>query len=595
MVGTTLPLGFITTGGHRFVSRVAMLSLAFVACGACQRPSSHPPSGSASPAPPLSAEGYQRTPELASTSVPVKILGFNDFHGQLHGERSLDERPVGGAAVMAAYLEAAAARVDGRALIVHAGDHVGASPPASALMQDEPAIEVLNVLANEHCRAEQPSMLRCNVVGTLGNHEFDEGAPEMLRLIRGGNHARGPFLQAPYAGARFEYVSANVVNAETGRTLLPAFVVRDVGPVKVGLVGAVLKGTPEIVTPLGVAGLKFLDEAPAINRAVQQLRARGVEAIGVLIHQGGEQARYPGRTRGGQDLFGPIVDIVRQLDDAVDFVVSGHAHAFTNAFVPNEQGKRILVTQALSAGSAFADIDLTIDLRSGDVVDKSAEIVVTYADVPPGDAPHPAVAALVESVEQRIAPLVDRVVARAAMPVSRDENDAGESALGNLVADAQRAATGADVAFVNPGGIRANLDAGTVTWGELFSILPFGNSLVTMDLTGRQLLDLLNQQWAGAPRILKTSGLTYTWDTTRPAGTNRIVGASIGGKPLDPARTYRVVVNSFTAAGGDRFTVLRGGTNRVTAMLDLDALVDHLRRLPQPFTAAVEGRIEVRH
>jgi 5'-nucleotidase len=525
----------------------------------------------------------------------LKVLGFNDFHGHLVGTRSIDGRPVGGAAVLVAYLKEAQARARSRALIVHAGDHVGASPPASALLQDEPSIAFLNALGNEHCRPELPSRVDCNLVGTLGNHEFDEGASELLRLIGGGNHARGPFLESPYSGVHFDYVNANVVDAESGRPLLPPSIIRRVGEARIGLVGAVLRDTPSVVTPTGVRDLEFLDEAAAINAATEHLRGQGVEAIGVLIHQGGAQARYAGPTRHGEIVTGPIVEIVSQLDAGVDFVVTGHAHDFTNAFLPNREGKDVLVTQALSAGSAFAEIDLDVDLASGDVVSKSARIVLTYSDQAPGNAPDRAVESLVAAAEQRTAPLVQRVVARTSGVISRVESPAGESALGNLVADAQRAATGADIAFVNPGGLRADLGVGPVTWGALFSVLPFGNKLITVDLSGQQLIDLLNQQWRdGSSRVLKGSGLRYEWDPQVAPGADRIVHVEVGGKPLERGRSYRVTVNSFTAAGGDRFTVLCDGTNRSEGIGDLDAFVAYVERLQQPFDANIEGRIRIR-
>ena len=246
-----------------------------------------------------------------------------------------------------------------------------------------------------------------------------------------------------------------------------------------------------------------------------------------------------------------------------------------------------------SASTAFGEIDLKIDRISGDVVEKAASIVTTFADVAPGDIPDPQVLALVQQAEEITAPLVNQLVGNAAVDITRAETAAGESALGNLIADAQRAATGADIAFMNPGGIRADLLAGEVTWGELFSVQPFGNSLVTMDLTGQQIIDLLNQQWLGQPlpRIMKPSGIRYTWDPEIPEGSNRIVTAEVGGAPLALTASYRVTVNSFMAAGGDNFTVLLSGTNRVGGDVGLDALIAYIAGLPQPFSAAIEGRI----
>lgn len=533
--------------------------------------------------------------------VNVKLLGINDFHGQL-SPRAVGSRPAGGAAVLASYLRAAESSANDGAIIVHAGDHVGASPPNSALLQDEPAIAFLNLLANDHCREDQPARgrardraSRCNIVGTFGNHEFDEGIGEALRLVHGGNHESGPFLESKWRGAKFPYVSSNVIWTETGNTALPPYVVQKVaGNVRIGIIGAVLKETPTIVTPTGVAGLQFLDEATAINAAAHELRAQGVKSIVVTIHQGLRQTSYEGPTDPDvAGLSGPIIDIVKKLDSEIDVVISGHAHGFSNTLVTNDAGKQILLTQAFSAGTAYGDIDIAISRKSGDVVEKSAAIVTTYGDVGPGLNADPSVAALVAAADAEVAPRVERVVGVASSPITRDENAAGESALGNLIADAQRAATSAQFGFMNPGGIRADLAAGEVTWGELFTIQPFANDLVSMDLTGAQIDTLLEQQWLGqtAPRILKTSGLTYTWDASLPAG-NRVSAIVDGnGAPLDPASTYRVTVNSFIAAGGDSFLVLPQGTNRVVGPVDLDALVDYVESLSQPFSAAIEDRI----
>jgi 5'-nucleotidase len=292
----------------------------------------------------------------------VQLLGINDFHGQLSGGRRVTNRPVGGAAVLAAYLQAAQQDsndpdLSDRTFIVHAGDHVGATPPESALLRDEPAIGFLNLLANRYCRYEDRRGLRdrrrgwdddakddcrdrrvhpkCNLVGTPGNHEFDEGKDELFRLLNGGNHASGPFLENPYRGARYPTISSNVVDEKTGKPILPPFVIKDVKGIRIAFIGAVLKETPTIVTPTGVAGLKFLDEADSINRYVRWLRTtEGIRTFVVLIHQGGRQTTYEGPTQPGGLISGQeIVDIVSRLDDDVDVVVSGHAHAFTNTLL----------------------------------------------------------------------------------------------------------------------------------------------------------------------------------------------------------------------------------------------------------------------
>jgi len=542
--------------------------------------------------------------------VSVKLLGINDFHGQL-SPRTLGPptalRPVGGAAVLASYLQAAADQAEGAAFIIHAGDHVGASPPNSALLQDEPSIDVLNTLANKWCipfglQRKLPDFLepyaqaKCNIVGTLGNHEFDEGATELLRLLTGGNHPKGPFLDAHWQGARFPYVSANVVKTSTGKTLLPPYTIKVANGIPIGVIGAVLKDTPTIVTPSGVAGLQFVDEADAINASVAQLKRQGVRTIVVTIHQGLRQApTYEGPTNPDvQGLTGPIIDIVKRLSDEVDVVVSGHAHGFTNALVANNNGKQILLTQAFSASTAYDDIDLSISRKTGDVVEKSAAIVTTWGDQGVGLNPDATVAKIVGAADERVAPLVNRLVGVAQVAITRAENAAGESTLGNLIADAQRASAGAQFAFMNPGGIRDDLNAGEVLWGELFAIQPFSNDVVAMDVTGAQIKTLLEQQWINQnpAKILKVSGLKFTWDANLPIG-SRVVDIRDGsGTPLDPNATYRVAVNSFLAGGGDNFLVLASGTNCVVGAVDLDALVNYVESLQQPFTAQIEERIK---
>lgn len=554
----------------------------------------------------VAAERVEWRAEDMADTLRVKLLSINDFHGQLSAGRRVANRPVGGAGVLAAYLKAAQAGLDDRTILVHAGDHVGASPAASALLQDEPAIAFLNQLANEHCRyperedeadhhARYPKRdTGCNVVGTLGNHEFDEGVTELKRLLDGGNHASGPFLDDPWRGARFPYVSANVVDAGTGEPILPPYVIKKIDGMPIAFIGAVLKGTPTIVTPSGVAGVTFLDEAEAINRYIPELRRRKVRAIVALIHQGGRQSTYSDATQpDAPAVTGDIVDIVTRLHDEVDVVVSGHWHSFTNAILNNQNGKPILVTQAFSSGTAYGDIDLEISRASRDVVAKSAAIVTTWADTGAGLAPDPEAARLTADAEAKVAPLVNQVIGVAANDITRAENSAGESALGNLIADAQRAAMGTDFSFMNPGGIRADVPAGEVTWGELFTVQPFGNSLVKMDLTGQQIYDLLEQQWAGQTfaRILKTSGLTYQWDAAAPVG-GRVVAVYRNGTPLDRTATYTATVNSFLADGGDNFTVLREGSNRVGGPVDLDALIAHIKTIPQPFSATIEGRLQ---
>lgn len=539
----------------------------------------------------------------AAGTVHVKILAINDFHGQLPAGRKVSGRPAGSAAVLAAYLESARAGVEDRTFIVHAGDLVGASPAVSSLLRDEPTVLFMNQFANQRCRVLKPAAMgsgawdrgdpACNLVGTFGNHEFDRGWTDLFRLIYGGDASSGPVFVKPYPGVKFPYVSANVVEAKSGQPIAPPYVIRKVQGAQVAFIGATLKGTPSIVAAAGIQGLKFLDEAEAINRYIPEIQRSGVHAIVVLIHQGGSQKAYEGSTQtaaGG--LKGDIAGIVSRLDADVDVVISGHTHNFTNALIPNAGGKPVLVTQASSSGVAYGDIDLGVSSTSQDVVSKSASIINTIADAGPGLSPDPRAAALVRQAEELVAPLTQRVIGRTAAELTKDASPAGESVLGDLVADSQRAAMKADVALMNPGGIRANLPAGQVTWGQFYAVQPFGNTLVQMKLIGSQLVKVLEQQWIDQPqpRILQVSGITFSWSASAPAG-SKVKELQIGGRPVDPAATYSVVVNSFLADGGDGFGVFTQGADRVGGPLDLDAFISYAQTLPQPISPPAGGRI----
>jgi 5'-nucleotidase len=504
--------------------------------------------------------------------IKLQILTLNDFHGALE-PRTLQGKPIGGAAVLAGYLNKWEddAQAQGAATFrVHAGDAIGASPPVSALLQDEPTLKFLEVARF--------------VYGCPGNHEFDEGREEFLRLQNGGPHPKTEPYTGVWPGTRVHhYLCANVVDKQTQKPIFSPYAISMVQGVPVGFIGAVLKDTPTIVLPSGVASLDFLAEAPAVNKYVDELKNQGVETIIVLLHQGGKGDRQ------GGPVSGEVVNIVEALDDEVDVVISGHTH---QSYWGTVDGK--LITQAYANGTAFADIDLVIDPVTKDVTAKTARIVDTWHEGAPSVDQE--VYNLVSYYQQLVAPIVNQVIANAAYDLTREQNAAGESALGNLIADAQRWKMGTDLAFMNPGGIRANLSAGEVTWGELYTIQPFGNNLVKMKLSGSQIDTLLEQQWKDQPypRILQVSGLSYTWDPKKPAG-ERVDPADVfvNGQPLELNKTYIVTVNSFLAEGGDKFSVLKEGTEREMGPADLEALIEYLRQLPQPFGAAIEGRINI--
>ena len=488
--------------------------------------------------------------------LKVKILAVNDFHGQLSAGRKVAGKDVGSAAVLATYLQQRRAQVTD-SVLVHAGDMVGASPLVSALFNDQPSVEFMNMMNF--------------TVGTPGNHEFDKGTD---------------FLQKQIAGENFPYVNANIFYKESGKLVFPPYKIVTFNGARVAFIGAVLKDTPTIVNPAGITNLEFRDEADSINAVVPELQAQGIRAMVVLIHQGGV-----GQSKPTDTIQGSIVDIAKRLNPEIDVIVAGHTHQFNNAVVAGK-----LITQAFSYSTAFADISVTIDRATGDITDRSADIVTTFAD---GVTPDPAVAALTKKYEDQAAPIANRQVATAAtaLPYPPASGGTGESALGNLIADSQRVNMGTQFAFMNPGGIRAPLAAGPVTYGALFTIQPFGNNLVRMNYTGDQVYALLNQQWQPQAdgttivRILQPSGLAYTFNDSQPIGQRIIEIRGPDGKPIDRAATYSVEMNSFLADGGDGFTVFRQGTNRQGGAIDVDAFVDYVSKLPQPFAAPDVGRI----
>jgi 5'-nucleotidase len=508
-------------------------------------------------------------------NLKVKLLAINDFHGQL-SPKTVSGRPAGGAAVLAAYLKNAQLGIEDRAIIISDGDFVGASPANSALLQDEPSIQFFNTLANPFCTPDKLNS-RCNLLATVGNHEFDEGTTELFRMMNGGNHANGPFIEHPYSGARFPYIAANIIDNATGKTLLPPYVIKTIRNTPIAFIGAILKDTPNIVAPAGVAGLTFLDEAAAINSYIPELQAKGVKAIVALIHQGGAD----------------VDAIVAKLDGEVDVVISGHAHINTNKLVKNAAGNDVLVTQALSAGTAFANIDIEISPFSKDIVKKSAVITTPFGDVAPGNVPDATVASIVAQADTIVAPLVNVLIGQSAALISKTQNPAGESALGNLIADAQRLYEGTEFAFMNPGGIRADLAKGIVTWGQLFTIQPFANQMVRLTLTGQQIYDLLAQQWStpAAPKMLQISGLTYSWTNNGAGLAGTITEVRKNGVAIDKTATYTVTTNNFLSGGGDGFTVFKSGLNQVIDAADIDVLVSYIKGLATPFDAVIENRI----
>jgi 5'-nucleotidase len=526
----------------------------------------------------------------ANRIVRAKLIGFNDFHGSLSTTRKLEGRPVGGAAVLASYVREHSKGFDGRVIIVQAGDFVGASPAVSALFEGEPCIAFFNQLSNGRCDRDGRNQ-HCNLLGTLGNHEFDQGTTEMLRLVRGGNHAKGPFLGIAYHGQQYPTICANVVDRHSGRTLLPPYVVKDLAGVRVGFIGAVLAGAPWFLKKSGITTVTFEDEVASINHRVNELKQRGVRSIVVVLHQGGRQRFSRDLPRDASNVSGAVADDIAHLDGEVDVVVSGHSHSVLSALLPNREGRPTLLTQAFHSGTAFADIELDIDSTSGEIVGKRARIVSTFADAGPGLTPDPDVLQIVQTAERAAEKTTRVVVGQATATISSAPNEHGESPMGNLVADAQRAALHTDFAFTTPASVRADLGPGAVTWGDLFTIQPFANRLTRVELLGSQVVELLNEQWSVESyfRVLQLSGLAYLWDGRKPVG-SRIVEVTVRGKPIEPDKKYRAAINEFLAEGGEGFTVLAKAPRKVSAVVEVEALVDYIKGM-KVVELRIEGRI----
>lgn len=551
----------------------------------------------------------------AASLVPLRMIGINDFHGNLEstglnltladpqasGPDSKPLRvPVGGAAALAGLVNSLRAGVP-HSVLLSAGDLIGAAPLVSTLFRHESTIEVMNAIGLE--------------LGAVGNHEFDAGITELLRVATGGCARTQPDAsvtscsEGPYRGARFPMLAANVVDTG-GRPVLAPYVIKRYGGVRVGFIGAVTKTTPTIVVASGVAGLSFIDEAEAVNRAARRLHAQGVKAIVAIFHEGGElgtpQQRGDWNDTRCDDAHGRIFDIARRLVPDIKVLFTGHTHQGYRCIVDGR-----LIIQGTSYGRGVSVVDVLLDPASGRIVaDRvrsinlpvmndgteaalreklAAALPQPYADVLRTTRPDPAVARQVAHYAGLVAPKAQRVIGTIGGSFGR--GGPADSAAGRLIADSQLAATqssetgAAQIAFMNPGGIRSNLECAgappcAVTFGQAFTMQPFGNSLVVMTLSGVQLKELLESQQRGTtgePTLLQPStGFSYTWQSDAPPG-ERVRDIALNGQPLAATGSYRIAVNSFLAEGGDGFFVLRRGTERLGGGQDIDALLDYLK------------------
>jgi 5'-nucleotidase len=391
----------------------------------------------------------------------------------------------------------------------------------------------------------------------------------------------------PFKGAKYHYLAASTVNTATGKTIFPPYYVKRFNGIPVAFIGLTLRGTQSIVSPAGIVGYEFKDEAETVNALVPKLKKQGIQAIVVMIHEGGMPTGGYNECPG---IAGPIVDIVKKFDKAVDVVVSGHTHQAYNCVIDGR-----LVTSAHRYGTVLTEIDLKISRRTRDIVSAKANNTIVRDDLYPAD---PAETKLIASYEALAAPIANRTVGTLTAPASREPNTAGETALGDIIADSMLAAgkpDGSQIAFMNFGGMRTDIaKTGTVTYADLFAAQPFGNALVTLSITGAQLKTMLEHQWAipTLPRILQISdGFAYTWDASKPFGDHVVAGSMmLGGQPMAMDATYRITVPDFLAGGGDGQAVLRDGTNRVTGAGDLEAMENYLGA-HSPLTPHIAGRI----
>jgi 5'-nucleotidase len=526
-------------------------------------------------------------PKPPPDPVHVQVIAFNDFHGNLEppsGSNGRIRAPnpngsgtvevnAGGASSLAHHI-ARLREETPNSVVVSAGDLIGASPLVSGIFHDEPTIDVMNLIGLD--------------INGVGNHEFDEGTAELLRMQQGGCHpVDGCQTGKTFEGAKFRFLAANVIDKGTRKPFLPPYEIREFQGVKVAFIGMTLEGTATIVDPAGITNVTFRDEVETVNALVPELKQQGAETIVVLLHEGGKPTGLYDECPG---ISGPIKEIAEGFDDAVDVVVSGHTHQAYNCVI---DGK--IVTSAAAYGRLVTDIDLYIDPTTQKLVEAHARNVIVSRDTASAQ-----VDAFVKEYVAKAEPLAKRVIGSTTtelkLPVRpMPAGQAGQSSMGSVVADAMLEATkarekgGAVIAMQNPGGVRADINEGDITYGEAFAVQPFANNLVTMTLTGAQLEKLLEQQFGASPLILQVSrGFTYTWRASGPPG-DKVDPASImlNGVPLDMNASYRVTVNNFMATGGDGFEEFKHGTALLTGPMDLDALEAYLKAhspLPAPST-----------
>ncbi|QOR66439.1 5'-nucleotidase C-terminal domain-containing protein [Cytobacillus suaedae] len=509
----------------------------------------------------VSAKEHKVPPGLEKKeNIKVQLLSVNDLHGKINVTEQPKNNPnkYGNAAYLATYLKERE-QTNENTLIIHSGDMVGGSPPVSALYQDEPTVEVMESIGFD--------------VGTVGNHEFDEGVDEMLRLIYGGDHPNGT---VNYDGINFPMIAANVVYKDSEELVLPPYYIKNIKGQKIGFIGVATTQTPNMVIAKGIQTINFTDEAEAINKFVPELTKRGVEAIVVLAHVPGSQE--------GDTVTGEIADIATKIDDEVDVIIAAHNHQKVNAMVDNK-----LIVQAWEYGKAFVDIDLEIDPVTGDIVKKEAEIVDVIQE---GVTPDQKVSAILEKYSSAISSKLNEVVGVAGQFMEggyATKAYFGDNALGNLIADGMTAAMGSDFAMMNGGGIRADLNAGDITWEELYNIQPFGNTLVKIEVAGSNMDEIINAQISDYGPDCSIAGFKYKWDSA----TSKVTEVTLAdGTLLDENATYTLTINNYMYEhNSDKYKLRAYGANPVQGTEDLTATIEFVKSFTSPIAYEAEGRI----
>ncbi|MEC5425420.1 5'-nucleotidase C-terminal domain-containing protein [Virgibacillus sp. C22-A2] len=497
--------------------------------------------------------------------LEIQLLSMNDLHGKIDQEYSLDPDN-DGVNDMYGRMDYTTAALKERkqenpnTLLVHSGDMIGGSSPVSGLLQDEPTVEIMNEIGFD--------------VGTVGNHEFDEGLDELLRMIDGGDHPEGLGTDG-YEGMDFPVLCANCVYENTDETFLPPYHIEEVDGVEIGFIGVNTQETVNMVMPSSLEGIAFTDEAEAVNESVNELTSQGIEAIIVLAHIPADQS--------GDGATGGAADLARETDDAVDVIIAAHNHQVVDGVVDNK-----LIVQSSEYGKAFADIDLVIDRTTGDIVQKEAEVVFVKQS---NYSPDENVSAILDNYANRIAPIINEVIGYNAYDLTGSYTGDGDHGLGNLIADGMNWKMGSDFAMMNGGGIRDHLLAGEVTWGDLYNIQPFGNTIMTVEVTGADLYSIINEQISPmyGPDY-SVSGLHYTWNSEL----SEVVDITLpDGTPIDMHKVYTLTVNNYMGTSEGPIKDL--GKNPIMGPADIDATVDFVESLnsseDNPLEYGPEGRI----